>query len=130
MTSSNFEEGEEQPFISHLIELRNRLLRIVLVVLVVFLGMTPFANEIYTYLAGPLLQHMPENSSMIAIDVASPFLTPFKLVLVAAVFISIPMIFYQHMLTIGIPKKRWTLQCLVRPLTEYRRGKLIWCLRS
>ena len=95
MTSSNFEEGEEQPFISHLIELRNRLLRIVLVVLVVFLGMAPFANEIYTYLAGPLLQHMPENSSMIAIDVASPFLTPFKLVLVAAVFISIPVIFYQ-----------------------------------
>lgn len=95
MTSSNFEGGEEQPFISHLIELRNRLLRIILVVLVIFLGMTPFANEIYTYIAGPLLQHMPANSSMIAIDVASPFLTPFKLVLVAAVFISIPMILYQ-----------------------------------
>lgn len=88
-------EDEEQPFISHLIELRNRLLRVVLTVLVVFFGLAPFANEIYSYLAGPLLQHLPENSSMIAIDVASPFLTPFKLALVAAIFISVPVILYQ-----------------------------------
>jgi len=54
-----------------------------------------YSNEIYSYLAGPLLKHMPENSTMIAIDVASPFFTPFKLSLVAAVFISIPVILYQ-----------------------------------
>lgn len=86
---------KEQPLISHLVELRNRLLRVVIGVLVVFLGLTPYANEIYTYLAGPLLQHLPENSTMIAIDVAAPFLTPFKLVLVLSIVISMPLIMYQ-----------------------------------
>lgn len=89
------EVGEEQPFISHLIELRNRLLRVVLFVLVVFLAAAPFANEIYTYLSEPLLRFLPENSTMIAIDVASPFFTPFKLALVASVFASMPVILYQ-----------------------------------
>ena len=86
--------SDEQPFISHLIELRNRLLRVVIFILVVFLCAAPFANEIYTYLSGPLLQHMPENSTMIATDVASPFFTPFKLALVASVFFSVPVILY------------------------------------
>jgi len=85
----------EQPLISHLIELRNRLLRVVIGVLVVFLALTPYANEIYTYLAGPLLKHLPESSSMIAIDVAAPFLTPFKLVLVLAIVLSMPLIMSQ-----------------------------------
>ena len=90
----NNEASEEQPFISHLIELRNRLLRVVVFILVVFLCAAPFANEIYSFLAGPLLQHMPENSSMIATDVASPFFTPFKLALVASIFVSVPVILY------------------------------------
>lgn len=94
MTQSNFNEGA-QPFISHLIELRNRLLKVVLCILLIFLGLSVYANQIYSYIAGPLLQHMPKNSTMIAIDVASPFLTPFKLALVAAVFISVPVILYQ-----------------------------------
>jgi sec-independent protein translocase protein TatC len=87
--------GVESSFISHLIELRNRLLRVVVCVLLVFLATASFANEIYSYLAEPLLHHMPKNSSMIAIDVASPFFTPFKLAFVVAVFISIPFILYQ-----------------------------------
>ena len=95
MNTDNSEGNLEQPFITHLIEMRNRLLCVVLTVLVVFLGLAPFANEIYTYLAGPLMQHMPANSSMVAIDVASPFFTPFKLALVTAVFISVPVILYQ-----------------------------------
>ena len=86
--------SDEQPFISHLIELRNRLLRVISFVLVVFLCAAPFANEIYTFLSGPLLQHMPENSTMIATDVASPFFTPFKLALVASVFFSMPVILF------------------------------------
>ncbi|SMG66235.1 Sec-independent protein translocase, TatC subunit, partial [methanotrophic bacterial endosymbiont of Bathymodiolus sp.] len=57
--------------------------------------MTPFANEIYSFLAKPLMQFLPENTSMVAIDVVSPFLTPFKLVLVASIFIAIPVILYQ-----------------------------------
>lgn len=85
----------EQPFISHLVELRDRLLRIVLVVGVVLLALLPFANTLFTALSGPLLAHMPEQGSMIAIEVASPFLIPFKLVLFLAVFISIPWILFQ-----------------------------------
>ncbi|MBP1152926.1 MULTISPECIES: twin-arginine translocase subunit TatC [Methylocaldum] len=88
-------QDTEQPFISHLVELRDRLLRCILVVLFVFMSMAYFANEIYAYLAGPLMKHLPPGSQMIAIDVASPFLTPFKLTLVAAVFLSIPYILYQ-----------------------------------
>ena len=87
-------EANEQPFISHLVELRNRLLRVVAFILVVFLCAAPFANEIYMFLSGPLLQHMPENSTMIATDVASPFLTPFKLVLVGSIFVSVPVILF------------------------------------
>ena len=85
----------EQPFISHLIELRTRLLRMVGGVLVVFVALSPFSNPIYTALAGPLTRHMPAQSSMIAIDVLSPFLTPLKFTLILAVFITIPWILYQ-----------------------------------
>ncbi len=85
----------EQPFISHLIELRDRLLRVVLCVLLVFIATATYSNEIYQYLAEPLLQHMPKNSTMIAIDVASPFFTPLKLAFVVAAFISVPFILYQ-----------------------------------
>lgn len=95
MSRENFDESQEQPFISHLIELRNRLLKVVLSVLVVFLGLAAYANEIYSFLAGPLLRHLPENSTMIAIDVASPFFTPFKLALVVSIFIAVPIILYQ-----------------------------------
>ncbi len=86
---------QEQPFVSHLVELRDRLLRTILVVFVLFFGLAFYANEIYAYLAGPLLKHMPAGSQMIAIDVASPFLTPFKLTLVVSVFLSAPVILYQ-----------------------------------
>ncbi len=85
----------EQPFISHLLELRTRLLRIVSGILVVFVVLSPFSNPIYTALAGPLTRHMPAQSSMIAIDVLSPFLTPLKFTLILAVFITIPWILYQ-----------------------------------
>ncbi len=83
-------ESSEQSFVSHLVELRDRLLKVVAFILVVFLCSTPFANEIYTFLAGPLLKHLPENSTMIATDVASPFFTPFKLALVGSIFVSVP----------------------------------------
>lgn len=85
----------EQPFLSHLFELRDRLLRMVAAVLLIFLALSPFANTIFSALAGPLMQHMPENSSMIAIEVASPFLIPFKLTLVLAIFIAVPYLLYQ-----------------------------------
>ncbi|WP_428353071.1 twin-arginine translocase subunit TatC [Methyloprofundus sp.] len=88
-------EQQEQPLISHLVELRSRLIKVVVSVLLVFLAMAPFANEIYSFLAKPLMQFLPESTSMVAIDVVSPFLTPFKLVLIAAIFIAVPIILYQ-----------------------------------
>lgn len=96
MKASNPDDPElEQPFISHLIELRNRLLRVALCVLMVFLGLSFYANEIYGFIAEPLMRFLPENNSMIAIDVISPFLTPFKLALVVAIFVNMPVILYQ-----------------------------------
>ncbi len=86
---------QEQPFISHLVEMRDRLLRAVLVVLLIFLGLFTFANDLYTLLAAPLLVHLPDNASMIATEVASPFLTPLKLAFVGAVFLAMPVILYQ-----------------------------------
>jgi sec-independent protein translocase protein TatC len=87
--------GAEQPFLSHLVELRDRLIRMGLGILLALLVLFPFANTIYTYVAGPLMAQLPEGSSMIATQVASPFLAPFKLALVAAVFLSMPHTLYQ-----------------------------------
>lgn len=92
---SNDLDDTEQPFIAHLVELRDRILRCLLLVLVLFLGLAFYANEIYAMLAGPLLRHMPAGTQMIAIEVASPFLTPFKLTLVVCIFLAIPYILYQ-----------------------------------
>ena len=93
--ASSSPDDNEQPFITHLIELRNRLLRIVLAVAVITLALMPFSNFLFTSLSGPLTSHLPEGSSMIAIEVASPFLIPFKLTLVLALFISMPYVLYQ-----------------------------------
>lgn len=93
--STSPDSPSELPFVSHLLELRDRLLRTVLVVMVIFLGLFPFANDIYTFIADPLMAVLPSGTSMIATQVASPFLTPFKLSLVAAVFLSMPFILYQ-----------------------------------
>ncbi|EWH01450.1 twin-arginine translocase subunit TatC [Halomonas sp. BC04] len=85
----------QAPLIEHLIELRSRLLRAVVAVFVIFLGLYPFANEIYTFVAQPLMALLPEGSQMIATEVASPFLAPFKLTLMVAVFLAIPYVLHQ-----------------------------------
>jgi sec-independent protein translocase protein TatC len=84
----------QQGLISHLIELRSRILKMLVSVLLIFVVLTPFAQDIYHILAQPLLNALPEGASMIATDVASPFLAPFKLTLVVAFFIAIPYILY------------------------------------
>jgi sec-independent protein translocase protein TatC len=89
------EESKAGSLMSHLIELRDRVVRMMLAILVIFLGLFYWANDIYIYLAAPLTRHLPEGSTMIAIDVASPFLTPFKLVLMLSVFLAMPVILYQ-----------------------------------
>ena len=85
----------EQPLLYHLIELRDRLLRMVLLVAVLFVMLVPFSKTLFAMLSGPLLAHLPEDGSMIAIEVASPFLIPFKLTLFLAVFLAIPYVLYQ-----------------------------------
>ena len=85
----------DQPLIAHLIELRDRLIRILVVILIFFLGFIAFANDLYAYLANPLQSLLPEGASMIATQVASPFLAPFKLALYLSVYCGAPMILYQ-----------------------------------
>lgn len=86
---------ESQPLITHLIELRNRLLRCFICVLVVFCALVYWANDIYTLLATPLTDNLPEGATMIATNVATPFFTPIKLTIVVSVFLSVPFILYQ-----------------------------------
>ena len=83
------------PLVAHLTELRSRLWRIVLIWLVIFLGLFYFANDLYTFISEPLRAYLPEGTSMIATDVASPFLTPFKLALISALFLAMPFILHQ-----------------------------------
>ncbi len=93
--SSSAENDPGTPFLSHLIELRDRLLRAVLVVMIAFLALFSFAGELYTLVAEPLIANLPEGSTMIATRPASTFLTPFKLVLIASVTLCIPYLLYQ-----------------------------------
>jgi sec-independent protein translocase protein TatC len=86
---------ESYTLFDHLLELRTRLLRIILSVLVVFCSLAYFSQDIYQYLAQPLLATMPDGTQMIATDVTSPFFAPFKLTLVLSFFIAIPFILYQ-----------------------------------
>jgi len=79
----------------HLLELRNRLLKAVIGVLVIFCSLVYFAQDIYQYLAQPLLATLPEGTQMIATDVASPFFAPFKLTIVLSIFVAMPYILYQ-----------------------------------
>ena len=83
------------PLVAHLTELRDRLLRAILAVLICFIVLFPFANDIYAFVSEPLRALLPEGASMIATEVASPFLTPFKLTLFTAIFAAMPYVLYQ-----------------------------------
>lgn len=92
---SSAEDEKELTLIDHLVELRDRILKALVAVVVIFLCLFPFANEIYVFIADPLISALPENSSMIAIDPTSPFFAPFKLTFYAAVVIAAPYLLYQ-----------------------------------
>ena len=87
--------SDDQSLLSHLIELRSRILKAVFFVLLVFGGLASYANQIYMLISKPLIAHLPETSTMVATGITSPFLTPFKLTLVAAIFVSMPVVLYQ-----------------------------------
>lgn len=85
---------QELPFLSHLVELRDRLIRIVIVISLLTLGLMTVAGDLYYYFSLPIQQYLPEGSNMQAIGVVSPVFTPFKLALIAAFFITIPYTLY------------------------------------
>lgn len=99
MTQDSSQEADElqdqgQPLVEHLIELRNRLLHAIASVLIIFLPLLYFANDIYAYVSAPQRSFLPDGQ-MIATEVASPFLTPFKLTLVLSIFLAMPYILHQ-----------------------------------
>ncbi|WP_017939400.1 twin-arginine translocase subunit TatC [Zestomonas thermotolerans] len=95
MSDQKPEDDQEMPLVSHLAELRTRLLRCVAAVFLIFLALLAFAQQIYTLVSAPLRQYLPEGATMIATDVASPFLTPFKLTAIVSLFLAMPVILQQ-----------------------------------
>ena len=88
-------DQKEQPLLEHLTELRSRILRSLGVTFLIFIPLYYFSNEVYVWLSAPLVAVLPTGSSMIATQVASPFLTPFKLSIYSAIFIGIPYLLHQ-----------------------------------
>ncbi|MBT5483739.1 MAG: twin-arginine translocase subunit TatC [Gammaproteobacteria bacterium] len=91
----DLEDSKEQPLISHLIELRDRLVRCFVLILVLFLCIFPFGNDLYIFVSKPLIDVLPEGSNMIATGVTSPFMIPFKTSIYAAIFLAVPFILHQ-----------------------------------
>jgi sec-independent protein translocase protein TatC len=85
----------EQPFLDHVIELRSRILHGLVAVLILFVPIYFYANDLYAFVAAPLMAHLPGDATMIATEVASPFLTPFKLAIFTAIFAGIPYLLHQ-----------------------------------
>jgi len=89
------ETDQELSLIDHLLELRSRILRALVAVVIMIVVLVPFARPLYTLFSAPLVSRLPEGASMIAIDVASPFFAPFKLVMVLGLLLAMPVVLYQ-----------------------------------
>jgi sec-independent protein translocase protein TatC len=118
--------AQDQGLISHLIELRSRLLRAIVAVLLVFLSLLPFSKQLYSWLAQPLLSRLPAGAHLVAIDVSSPFLVPVKTCFFAALTIAMPMVLYQLWAFVapGLYKheKRLAMPLLVSAMTLFYSG--------
>jgi len=93
MTSDR--KKEEMTFVQHLVELRDKLLHSVIAILLIFIGIFPFANEVYGFIAAPIISVLPSGTNIIAIGVISPFLTPLKMALIFAVYLAMPYLLFQ-----------------------------------
>ena len=93
--SDKSEQLAEGTLISHLLELRDRLLRAFIAVILAFIPLAFFANEVFTFVATPLIAQLPKDSSLIATSVISPFMTPFKLAFFVGLFVAMPYVLYQ-----------------------------------
>ncbi len=120
------EADTEQPLIAHLAELRTRLVNSLYCVLLVFLPLAIFSKEIYHSIATPLINKLPEGTNMIATEVASPFLVPFKLTVFVAVFLSMPYLLYQtwEFIAPGLYKneKRFAMPLLITSVFLFYAG--------
>jgi len=117
---------EEQTLLSHLIELRSRIMKAFIATLVTFVCLVPFAQEIFSLVADPLMSQLPENATMIATQVASPFLTPFKTTFFVALFIAMPVVIFQvwGFVAPGLYKneKKFALPLLVSSIVLFYLG--------
>lgn len=95
MTEEQTSPGKEDSFISHLMELRNRLMKASAAIIIVFLCLMPWAGQIYDFLAYPMMAALPAGSKMIATGVITPFLIPIKVTLLVAFFVALPVVLYQ-----------------------------------
>lgn len=95
LKTGSAEDEKELTLVDHLIELRDRILRCLVAIVVLFLALFAFANDIYTFVAQPLIDALPEDSTMIAIDPTSPFFAPFKLTFFVSLLLAAPYILYQ-----------------------------------
>jgi sec-independent protein translocase protein TatC len=128
--SAKPDEEEEQlaegTLMSHLLELRSRIMKAVAAVLVVFVCLTPFMNPVFELVSKPLRDALPEGSQMIVTDVAAPFLTPFKTVFFVALFIAMPVVLYQvwQFVAPGLYKreKRFAIPLLISSIVLFYAG--------
>lgn len=120
----------EMPLLAHMIELRSRLIKAVLTILVLFVSLISFANEIYLFLVKPLMNKLPENSEMVATGLIDPFFTPFKLVLMLSLFLSVPVVLHQvwGFMAPGLYKneKRFAVPILISSIFLFYLG-MVFC---
>jgi sec-independent protein translocase protein TatC len=120
------EKLAEGTLLSHLIELRSRLLKAAAATLLLFIVLVPFAETIFTAIATPLMEQLPEGATMIATQVASPFITPFKTTFFVALFLAMPVILYQlwQFVAPGLYKKekRFAIPLLVSSIVLFYGG--------
>jgi len=120
------EQDQEQPLLVHLVELRSRLLRCVIAVLVLFCGFFAFANEIYSFFIIPITDALPNGSTMLATGTIAPFLTPFKLTFYLAFYLAIPVILHQlwGFISPGLyqKEKRFALPLLISSILLFYSG--------
>ena len=120
------EQLAEGTLMSHLLELRSRIMKATLAVVVVFLCLTPFTQRVFEAVSAPLIAVLPPGSQMIATDVASPFLTPFKTAFFVALFIAMPVVLFQvwQFVAPGLYKreKRFALPLIVSSILLFYTG--------
>lgn len=120
------EQLAEGTLISHLIELRQRLVRAIASVFLIFLVLVPFAQEIFEYVSRPLKDALPEGSQFQVVDIATPFLTPFKTTLFVALFLAMPVVLYQvwRFVAPGLYRKeqRFALPLVVSSIVLFYAG--------